>query len=106
MSSSRFIFTSIPCAKEDILLASVIPNKRYPNQDVLTPIKVKEGNDFTVNIDSNFREPVSLYRQVSSPQRLFKWSAWSGWLSNVDLISASRIYQSLNLQSPVIVLIE
>jgi hypothetical protein len=52
--TSTFIFISAPLAKEDVQLASLVPDKRYPNQDVLSVIEVKEGDDYSINVDKNF----------------------------------------------------
>jgi hypothetical protein len=54
MSSFTFIFTTAPYQKSDVPLASLIPDKRYPNQDALTKIVLKEGEDYSITIDKNF----------------------------------------------------
>ena len=57
MSSSTFILTSAHYAKEDVPLASLVPDIRYPNQDALTKIEVRELDDYSGNIDKEFQLP-------------------------------------------------
>jgi hypothetical protein len=56
--SSTFIFTRTPYAKEDIPLAGLVPDKRYPHQDVLSVIQVKEGQDCSVRVDKAFSQRI------------------------------------------------
>ncbi|KAK4960804.1 hypothetical protein LTR66_012869, partial [Elasticomyces elasticus] len=55
MPSSTFVFTSAPSAKEDVLLASLIPDKRYPGEDALAVLRLDEEKDVTVRVDKNFK---------------------------------------------------
>jgi len=53
MSSQIWAFTHTPYKKDDILLASLVPNKHYPNQDMIAKVVIEEGEDYSVAIDAN-----------------------------------------------------
>jgi hypothetical protein len=56
MAPSTFILASAPYAKDDVPLAGLVPDKRYPHQDVLSVIQVEEGKDYSVRIDKALNE--------------------------------------------------
>ncbi|KAF3316651.1 hypothetical protein TWF173_001933 [Orbilia oligospora] len=56
LPSSVFELSSRLYAKEDISLASLIPDRRYPNQDALAEIQLEEWKDYSVSIDRNFSD--------------------------------------------------
>ncbi|KAF3152659.1 hypothetical protein TWF569_002962 [Orbilia oligospora] len=56
LPSSVFELASRLYAKEDISLASLIPDRRYPNQDALAEIQLEEWKDYSMSIDRNFSD--------------------------------------------------
>ncbi|KAF3930042.1 hypothetical protein ABW19_dt0202579 [Dactylella cylindrospora] len=64
-----FILTSQLYSKEDISLASIIPDLRYPNQDALMGTQLKEGSDFSVTLDKNFSDLMSTKAKSNSAFR-------------------------------------
>ncbi|KAF3184504.1 hypothetical protein TWF788_005208 [Orbilia oligospora] len=56
LPSSIFELASRLYAKEDISLASLIPDRRYPNQDALVEIQLEERKDYSISIDRNFSD--------------------------------------------------
>lgn len=59
-SSTTFILTRTPYTRSDVPLGSLVPDKRYPHQDGLVKIDVREGEDYLVDIDKNFQGWVNL----------------------------------------------
>ena len=51
--SATYIFTTSPWSKEAIPLGSIVPDRRYPNEDIIKGTVTEE--DFSVIIDNNFR---------------------------------------------------
>src|SRR5579862_4321062 len=58
MSSQIFAFTHAPYKKDDVFLASLVPNKHYPNQDMIAKVDVEEDEGYSVAIDANFSSRV------------------------------------------------
>jgi hypothetical protein len=60
MFSTTSIFTSAPLSKDDVKLASLVPDKRYPHMDALiTELKLTPDEDYANNLDKNFSGRVS-----------------------------------------------
>lgn len=53
MSSPDFIFTTSPFSKDDIPLASLVPDRSTPSTDALIPYKVTDS-EYSKNPDKNF----------------------------------------------------
>jgi hypothetical protein len=53
MTSPTFILTTSPFGKDDIPLASLVPDRRSPSTDLKTPYDVKP-DDYSKNQDKNF----------------------------------------------------
>jgi hypothetical protein len=66
LPASTFILTNRLYSKDDISLASLIPDRRYANQDALIGIAVKEGLDFSVSVDKGFSEFVRMQANTDS----------------------------------------
>ncbi|KAF3315812.1 hypothetical protein TWF173_003008 [Orbilia oligospora] len=66
--SASFILTDRFHPKDSISLASLVPDRRYPNQDAFADpqISLKQGQDFSVSIDYNFNEFVGVRAKSSS----------------------------------------
>ncbi|KAK6356068.1 hypothetical protein TWF718_000442 [Orbilia javanica] len=57
LPSPAFILTNRFYPKNSISLGSIVPDRRYPNQDALTAeICLEEGSDFSLSIDKNFSD--------------------------------------------------
>ncbi|RVD89554.1 uncharacterized protein DFL_000557 [Arthrobotrys flagrans] len=56
LPSSVFELASRLYAKEDISLASLIPDRRYPNQDALAELQLEEWRDYSISVDRNFSD--------------------------------------------------
>ncbi|KAK6526092.1 hypothetical protein TWF281_011130 [Arthrobotrys megalospora] len=56
LPSSVFELASRLYAKEDISLGSLIPDRRYPNQDALAELNLEEWKDYSISIDRNFSD--------------------------------------------------
>ncbi|KAF3221167.1 hypothetical protein TWF106_006492 [Orbilia oligospora] len=53
--SPTFILTNRFYLKDSISLESIIPDRRYPNQDALAAdIRLKKGRDFSISVDRSF----------------------------------------------------
>lgn len=95
--SSTFIFTSTPYAREDIPLAGLVPDKRYPHQDVFSVLEVEEGKDFSVRIDKLFNQKISgesksFFRRTI--MNIFSASADGKTKNSIQVSSAEgRIYE-------------
>ena len=59
MPSTTCIFTRTPLSKDDVKLASLVPDKRYPHMDALKKIELKPDEDYTNNLDKNFSDRMS-----------------------------------------------
>lgn len=57
-------------AKEDITLASLIPDYRYPNQDAVVAMTVEKDRDFSTYIDKNVQDVFHV--ASTSPSKLSK----------------------------------
>lgn len=67
MPSSTFIFTTTPLPKDSVALASLIPDKRSPDQDALQQIQV-QLTDFSISDDMDFKG-----RMDAQSDTLFKY---------------------------------
>ncbi|KAK6513160.1 hypothetical protein TWF506_009325 [Arthrobotrys conoides] len=56
LPSSVYELASRLYDKEDISLASLVPDRRYPNQDALAEISLKPQKDYSISKDRNFSE--------------------------------------------------
>ncbi|GFF94816.1 hypothetical protein IFM61392_09452 [Aspergillus lentulus] len=63
--SLTFIATNNLHAREDVPLASMVPDRRCPNQDALVPIIVN-GEDFSLSVDSQFSQALSIQTATQS----------------------------------------
>lgn len=64
MSSPTFILTTSPFAKDEIPLASLIPNRKNPNEDIFVPYKVEE-TDYSRTVDKNFDATITGHSSTS-----------------------------------------
>jgi len=54
MPSPTFTFTTTPLPQDSLALASLVPDKRSPDQDVLQPIQV-QLKDLSISDDTHFK---------------------------------------------------
>lgn len=86
MSTPAFIFTTSPFEKDDVPLASLIPDRSSPNTDFFNPYKVKE-EDFSKIADRNFDGVIH-----SASENWFQLSI-ARWLSTVLKSETSAIFR-------------
>jgi hypothetical protein len=96
MAISSYGFTFSPYAKRDVRLASLIPNKRYPNQDALIKVELTE-DDYTNNQDRNFAGCLDLGSKISFSGEFSKAIslAWKSQTSHIIQVTAeeARVYE-------------
>ncbi|KAF3929387.1 hypothetical protein ABW19_dt0205443 [Dactylella cylindrospora] len=63
---SVFLLTNRLYPKNDIELASLVPNQQNPSEDALADIALEEGRDYSISVDRNFSHLIST-RTKSSP---------------------------------------
>ena len=56
MSPGTHIFTATPYTTDQIVLGSLVPDERYPNQDALVLTELREDIDFKRRLDNNFSD--------------------------------------------------
>ena len=62
----KFIATNDLHAREDVPLASMIFDRRCPNQDAFISIEVNEGEDVSLSVDSQFSQVLSIQTATQS----------------------------------------
>ncbi|KAK6524476.1 hypothetical protein TWF281_011384 [Arthrobotrys megalospora] len=100
--SPAFILTNRFHLKGSISLASIIPDRRYPNQDALKgDICLEEGRDFSICIDKNFSDFVDSRAKSDSKfknaiGKLFLSPSVKGIEGDIQVFSEeSRVYTLL-----------
>ncbi|KAK6337162.1 hypothetical protein TWF718_009946 [Orbilia javanica] len=56
MPASVFELANRLYIKEDVILASLVPDRRYPNQDALVEVHLEKWKDYSISVDRNFSE--------------------------------------------------
>jgi hypothetical protein len=75
--TSRIIFTTAPFEVDDVLLGSLVPDVRYPNQDALTLIKPLSEDKFSKREQKNFNGVLDSDKQKSFRAQLTKLLTFS-----------------------------
>ncbi|KAJ5481351.1 hypothetical protein N7475_000163 [Penicillium sp. IBT 31633x] len=63
---SKFVATNDLHAREDVSLASMIPDRRCPNQDAFISIELNEEEDVSLSVDSQFSQVLSIQTATQS----------------------------------------